>query len=204
MKYGNFKRQFTKYVEDIYHDYNDRMSFLESFCGGKAQEVITGLSCLKSRRTAYELTWSRLDKRFGNPRKLLTLVKQDLLNGPAIKEWDAEALTDLCDKMYCCETSFQGWDKEELLNSEELMQSLFVRLPCKLKTHFVAARNRSRGSGTFYDLRTVVENAAAEADLDYVQLLKRQCCRKSASHSTPQFRRSGSPGNSRRMCTSTQ
>ena len=86
MKYGNFKRQFTKYVEAIYHDYNDRMSLLESLCSGKAQEVIAGLSCLENRRMAYELAWSRLDKRFGNPRKLLALVKQDLLNGPAIKE----------------------------------------------------------------------------------------------------------------------
>ena len=106
--------------------------------------------------------------------------------------------------MYRCETSFQGWGKEELLNSEELMQSLFMRLPYKLKTQFVAASNGGRGKGTFSDLRIVVENAAAEADTEYGQLLKRQGCRKPVSHSTPQFRHSGSPGDSRRMCASTQ
>ena len=204
MKYGNFKRQFTKYVEDIYHDYNDRMSFSESLCSGMAQEVTAGLSCLENRRMAYKLAWSRLDKRFGNPRKLLALVKQNLLNEPAIKKWDAKALTNLCDKMHRCETSFLGWGKEELLNSEELMQSLFMRLPYKLKSQFVAVSNGGSGSGTFSDLRIVVEKGVTEADTEYGQLLKRQGCRKPVSHSTPQFRRSETPGNSRHMCTSTQ
>ena len=84
LKFGNFRRQFGKYVEEIYSDYNDRMSFLENLCVGQAQEVILGLSCLEIRKMAYEMAWTRLEKRFGNPRKLLTLVKQDLLDGPPI------------------------------------------------------------------------------------------------------------------------
>ena len=31
---------------------------------------------------AYEMAWTHLEKRFGNPKKFLTLVKQDLLDGP--------------------------------------------------------------------------------------------------------------------------
>ena len=42
LKFGTFKRQFQKYVEEIYFDYNDRMSFLENLCVGKAQEAIKG------------------------------------------------------------------------------------------------------------------------------------------------------------------
>ena len=64
--------------------------------------------------------------------------------------------------------------------------------------------NGGSGSGTFFDLRIVVENVAAEADTDYGQFLKGQSCRKPASHSTPQFKHSGSPGNNRRMYASTQ
>ena len=100
LKLGNFRRQFGKYVEEIYSDYNDRMSLLENLCIGQAQKVISGLSCLENRKMAYEMAWTSLEKRFGNPRKLMTPVKQDLLDGPPMKEWDARALMGLCDKMY--------------------------------------------------------------------------------------------------------
>ena len=112
LKFGNFTRQFGKYVEEIYSDYYDRVSFLRNLCVGHAQEVIAELSCLENRMIAYKMAWSRLEKRFGNPRKLLTLVKQDLLDRPPIKEWDARLFYEPGDKMYKCETSFQGWEKE--------------------------------------------------------------------------------------------
>ena len=135
------------------------MSFLENLCVGQAQKVIAGLSCLENRKMAYEMAWTRLEKRFGNPRKLLTLVKQNLLDGPPIKEWDAKELMSLCNKMCKCKTSFQGWEKEELLNSEELLRSIFLRLPYKLRYQFVTITH-GNGGGSFFDLRLLVENAA--------------------------------------------
>ena len=48
--------------------------------------MIAGLKTIK-KKDGCELANSRLDKRFGNPLKFLRLIKQDLLNGPAIKEW---------------------------------------------------------------------------------------------------------------------
>ena len=53
-KFCNFRRQFGKYVEEIYPKYNDRMSFLENSCVGQAPEVIAGLSCLENKKMAYE------------------------------------------------------------------------------------------------------------------------------------------------------
>ena len=151
---------------------------------------------------AYEMAWTRLEKRFGNPRKLLTLVKQDLLDGPPIKEWDAKTLMSLCDRMYKCETSFQGWEKEELLNSEELLRSIFLRLPYKLRCQFVTITH-GNGSGTFSDLRLLVENAASAADTEYGQLLQKSKDQRPAQQSVR--RSSGPPGaTTRRVCASTQ
>ena len=75
----------------------------------------------------------------------------------------------LYDKMYKCETSFQGWEKEELLNSEELLRSIFLCLPYKLRCQFVTITH----GGTFSDLRLLVENAASAADTEYGQLLQK-------------------------------
>ena len=105
LQYGNFRRKF---VEKLYPDYDTRMSFLEEACVGKAHEVISGLSCFVDRKVAYEQACTRLDKRFGDAKRLLAHVKQELLVGPATKEWDGKALLDLSDKMYRCETSFGG------------------------------------------------------------------------------------------------
>ena len=66
LKYHTFKRKFKSCIEAVYQDFNIRMSFLEETCVGKAREVISGLSCFDDRRHAYDLSWERLDKRFGD------------------------------------------------------------------------------------------------------------------------------------------
>ena len=170
LKYINFKRQFTRYVENVYLSAEDRMTFLESLCVGQAQDVIAGLSCLEDRAEAYALSWDRLEKRFGNPRRLVAEAKRDLLDGPPVKDWDAKGLRTLCDKMYRCEASFRGWGKEALLNNDELLQRLFCQIPYKLRTQFVALSHKDPDSGTFSDLRELVEIAASEADSEFGQL----------------------------------
>ena len=61
-------------------------------------------------------------------------VKNNLLEGPPIKEYNVNGLLCLCDLMYKCETSFAAWSKLELLNSDEVIQDLFQRLPYRIKT----------------------------------------------------------------------
>ena len=170
LKYLTFKRKFIRMIKNEYLDFDIRFAFLEEACVGRAQQVIAGLSCLEDREQAYNMAWSRLNKRFGNPTKLMSLVNQDL-EGPPIKEWNAKALIDLCDNMYKCETSFFGWRECHLLNNDDLLQKVFQRLPYKLKSQFVSVVDK--GLGTFTQLRELVENAA------YGQLLSQGNVRKS-------------------------
>ena len=95
-----------RHIELVYPSCNDRMSFLESLCVGKAKDVIVGLLCLVDRAYAYEKAWSRLEKRFGDTRKPMDCLQDDLLEGPVMKGWDAERLTKICNRMYKCEVSF--------------------------------------------------------------------------------------------------
>ena len=78
LKYLTFKRKFIRMIENEYLDFDIRFAFLEEACVGRAQQVIAGLSCLEDREQAYNMAWSRLDKRFRNRTKLMSLVKQDL------------------------------------------------------------------------------------------------------------------------------
>ena len=161
------------------------MSFLEETCFGKVLNVISGLSCFEDRQYACKIAWERLDKRFGNQRKLLSLVKEDLISRSPIKEWDADGLMNLCDLMYKCETSFKAWGKEGLLDSDELMQGLFQRLPYRIRAKFVSIDSGDNDSGTFEKLRELVESAAAEADSSYGKLLQQS---KSKSHNSNKFK----------------
>ena len=86
LKCHTFKRRFKSYVEEACQHYNVSMSFLEESCFGKAFKIISGLSCFDDRKHAYELAWKRLDRRFGNQRKLMSRIKKDLLEGNQIKE----------------------------------------------------------------------------------------------------------------------
>ena len=91
--------------------------------------------------------------------------------------------------MYKCETSFQGWEKEELLNSEELLRSIFLRFPYKLRCQFVTITHGNVG-GTFSDLRLLPEKAASETDTEYRQLLQKSKDQRPAQQSV---RRSSEP-----------
>ena len=45
IKYFEFKRNFKRHIELVYLSCDDRMSFFDSPCVGKATDVIAGLSC---------------------------------------------------------------------------------------------------------------------------------------------------------------
>ena len=54
MKYFEFKRKFKRHVELVCPTCDDRMSFLESLCVGKAKGVVVDLSYVVDRADAYE------------------------------------------------------------------------------------------------------------------------------------------------------
>ena len=170
MKLWDFKKRFKRHVEEVYSSHEDRLAFLESMCVGRARDVVAGLSCLVCSEEAYARAWERLEKRFGETSKLMNRLRQELLDGPSIKEGDAEAMLRLSDKMYRCEISFQGWNKGWMLNSQDLMYSLFERLPYRIKSQFVGQSTDS-GHGSFKDLRLLIEKAAAEAESEFGRLL---------------------------------
>ena len=172
MKFWEFRRRFRRHIEEVYFAYEDRMAFLESMCVGKAHDAIAGLSCLVNCKEAYTKAWDRLEKRFGDTNKLMHRLKEELLDGPVIKESDARSLLCLSDKMYRCEVSLESWNKGWMLNSQQLMYKLFERLPYRLRSQFVTISS-NKECATFQDLRQLVEKAAMEAESEYGQLLHR-------------------------------
>ena len=57
-----------------------------------------------------------------------------------------------------------------MLNSQDLMHDLFERFPHRIKIQFVSV-STGKNLGSFKDLRTLVEQAAAEAESEYGRLL---------------------------------
>ena len=86
-------------------------------------------------------------------------------------EWDADGLMHLCDLMYKCETSFKSWNKSHLLDNDEIMLGLFQRFLYRVRAKFVSVSNEGNDSGTFQELRELVELAASEAESVYGKLM---------------------------------
>ena len=94
-------------------------------CVGEAYRAIKSLILHPNREYAYRTAWERLDQRFGDYNRLMQRVRDDLLEGPAIKKWDVSALTALCDKMFNCENTFASWGRVNDLNSPDVIKSFF-------------------------------------------------------------------------------
>ena len=158
-----FNQKFAKYVENVYRDCDVCLTYLESLCVGEAHRAIKGLILHPNREYAYRTAWERLDQRFGAYNRLMQRVRDDLLEGPAIKQWDVSALTALCDKMFNSENTFASGSRINDLNSPDVIKSLVLRLPYKLKFEFVTISRRHNNQGTFQDLRILVDIAVHDA-----------------------------------------
>ena len=70
----------------------------------------------------------------------------------------------LCDKTFCCESTIKGWGKLVELNSPDIIEKLFNRLPYKLKPEFISKSSCNSELGDFSELRKILERAAKDAD----------------------------------------
>ena len=86
--------------------------------------------------------------------------------------------------MYKCETSFKAWGKAGQLNSDDIMQGLFQRLPYRVRAKFVSLNNQGEDSGTFEELRELIESAASETDSSYGKLMQQKKTQKPGFQAT--------------------
>ena len=67
--------------------------------------------------------------------------------------------------MFCCEATFCSWGKLFELDSPDMIEKLFDRLPCKLEADFVSIsqKNEATVSSNFSELRKLLGQAACNA-----------------------------------------
>ena len=162
--YCEFIDNFDRYIAPYAIDDGYKLLQLESLCKGEAKDVVSGLSRIRDKTEAYQLARSRLASHFGDRTKLMCRVQSDLLDGEKLNEWDGKQLMALCDKMFCCENTFKSWGKLAELNSPDIIEKLFNRLPYKLKTEFISKSSGNSELGDFSELRKILERAAKDAD----------------------------------------
>ena len=75
------------------------------------------------------------------------------------------------------------------------MQGLFQRLPYRVRAKFVSLNNQGEDSGTFKELREVIESAASEADSSYGKLMQQKKTQKLGFQAT---------GRSKSVCAAVQ
>ena len=162
MEYFEFNRKFTKFVAEVYLDDDVRMTYLESLCVGKAGRAIKGLSGHTDWSLAYRTAWESLEQRFGNRNVLMTKIREDLLSGSNIQEYDAAALNNLRDKMFECKQTYESMGKLQELDSPDVINKLFSRLPEGLRKNFVTMYRY--GQRSFKGLRGLIDDATCDAE----------------------------------------
>ena len=162
MEYLEFKRKFKKFIAEVYTDDDVRMTYLQNLCVVEADRAIRGLGGHTDRTLAYETAWRRLDERFGNHNLLVSRVREEMLNGSPIRDFNSSALNSLRDKMFECEQTYVCLGRLQELNTPEVINKLFNRLPEALKREFIPLYRR--GCGGFRELRQLVDEAAADAE----------------------------------------
>ena len=164
LHFCEFMHNFDSYIAAYAPDDGFRLLQLESLCTGEAKEAIAGIRKRKDKAEAYKVARERLNSRFGDRIRLMEQVRRELLGGDKVNEWDGRALTSLSDKMVSCENTFKSWNKLSELDSPDVIEKLFDRLPYKLKTEFIAFSQKNEGNGLFTGLRKILEKAAKDAD----------------------------------------
>ena len=164
LHFCEFMHNFDSYIAAYAPDDGFRLLQLESLCTGEAKEAIAGIRKRKDKAEAYKVARERLNSRFGDRIRLMEQVRRELLGGNKVNEWDGRALTSLSDKMFSCENTFKSWNKLSELDSPDVIEKLFDRLPYKLKTEFIAFSQKNEGNGLFTGLRKILEKAAKDAD----------------------------------------
>ncbi|KAK2547130.1 hypothetical protein P5673_033095 [Acropora cervicornis] len=100
-KYPAFVTAFDSIIANNVHTEKDRLSFLEKYISGSANEVIKGFLAMNSD-TACKEARKLLDQRYGSPVIVAENYKSNLRNWQHINNGDSKGLREFSDFLIRC------------------------------------------------------------------------------------------------------
>nr|XP_039256358.1 uncharacterized protein LOC120333073 [Styela clava] len=143
----------------------------------KSQKAIESCIIVKPPLQGYLDARSILKQQFGRDYKVVNAFMDSLKNGPSIKPQDSEALYDLATQMRNCGIILTNWEHSSKLDSQDLFDKIYLRLPVPMQREFTRHHTSTYNSDkepTYHDLYKFVNQSAILADTRLSRLTAEQ------------------------------
>ena len=136
MNYWTFVRQFNAHIMRKVEGDDLRLLFLIQHCEPKVRTKIDHLTS-KPHSVGFRMAWNILFEEYGRPHEIARCCEEHLRNSPKVHDHDREGLKRLSVLMDKCCTSLKDADKSYTLDSMELIVSIVMKLPPRMRERWV-------------------------------------------------------------------
>ena len=133
-KYSGFRASFKQLEEQGYYNENELLNLLLTNVKGEAETALQGI--LPNSSEYYE-AWRILEKRFGDPIKIVQSYRRALKSSPSVLEKNAAQLRSLTDKVTSLISVFKSLGRTGDLLSDSYVEDVLEKLPTLLKTRWI-------------------------------------------------------------------
>ncbi|XP_067947596.1 uncharacterized protein [Watersipora subatra] len=137
LQYIDWKVAFEGLVETAKHSPLQRLTLLQQYLGGKAQETVAGYFRVGTA-DAYSDAKRKLDRRFGQPHIISEAFRSKLEQWPRIHENDGEGLERISDFLDSCRTAMKNVKELECLKDRRENAKIIEKLPLSVGRKWVA------------------------------------------------------------------
>ena len=133
-KYSAFRATFKQLEEQGYHNENELLNLLLTNVKGEEETALQGILPNSSQ---YFEAWRILEKRFGDPIKIVQSYRKAVKSSPSVLEKNAAQLRSLTDKVTSLISVFKSLRHTGDLLSDSYMEDVLEKLPTPLKTRWI-------------------------------------------------------------------
>ena len=138
-KYSAFRASFKQLEEQGYYNENELLNLLLTNVKGEAETALQGI--LPNSLEYYE-AWRILEKRFGDPLKIVQSYRKALKSSPSVPEKNAAQLRSLTDKVTSLISVFKSLGRTGDLLSDSYVEEVADVVKDQMDRHHQSATRK--------------------------------------------------------------
>ncbi|XP_045123675.1 LOW QUALITY PROTEIN: uncharacterized protein LOC123511683 [Portunus trituberculatus] len=145
--YWAFKRQFEELFLNSSASAMHKLNQLYSSCDWEVQQLIVHCMVLPASQ-GLKMALEILDERFGDKNMYLNQSREMIINGPAIRETDYKALSQLCARLTSYISSAENFGKLTEIDNTSTIRDILLRLDSAMRIRWNAHWTGKRANRT--------------------------------------------------------
>ena len=140
-RYPRFIKSFEINVERKVKEDDEKLSYLIQYCKGAAKDVIENCLMLPTEE-GYKEAKEILCKNFGQQHIIVRAFIDKVVQGPQIRAWESEKLSQLARDMKSCALNSDHMHYKADINSMDTLKKIVMRLPPHLQAKWAKESNK--------------------------------------------------------------